>query len=198
MMPASLQAPAAILLLAGGLVACFFGHRVFRLVLGLYGFLLGAVLANSLMGAAESTSLVVAMVAGGLLGAAILVVAYFVGVAMIGAALGALLVRAIWIQLETDPAVFIVVGASLLGAVMALALQRYVIVAGTALGGAWSAMIGGFALMGEPRVTAVASRLEDWLTYPVQSAYANIWVVAAWLALGSFGILVQFGVTAKR
>lgn len=197
MMPAAMQAPAAILLLTGGLVTCLFGHRLFRLVLGIYGFLLGALIASSLMGAAETTALLVATVAGGLVGAALLIVAYFIGVALVGAALGALLVRVIWAQLDSDPQVLIVVGASLLGALIALALQRYVIIVGTALGGAWSALIGGSALLGAPDVAFAAERLESWLAAPVHAGYANLWVVAVWLALGSVGIIVQFAITAR-
>jgi len=37
MLPASLQAPAAAILLLGGLLACFAGHRIFRAGLGIYG-----------------------------------------------------------------------------------------------------------------------------------------------------------------
>lgn len=197
MMPTAMHAPAAILLLTGGLVTCLFGHRLFRVVLGIYGFILGAVVASSLMGAAETASMMVAMIAGGLVGAALLIVAYFIGVALAGAALGALLVRLVWAQLGSDPHVLIVVGASLLGALMALALQRYVIIVGTALGGSWSALIGGFALVGKPGV-ALADRLEDWLSAPVHAGYANLYVVAAWLVLGIVGIVVQFAITARR
>ncbi len=197
-MPAALQAPAAILLLGGGLVTCFFGHRLFRVVLGIYGFILGAVLANSLMGAAESTSLIVAMVAGGLVGGAILIVAYFIGVALIGAALGALLLRIIWTQIGSDPDVMIVVAASLIGALGALALQRYIIIVGTALGGAWSALGGGVALFGAPWFAAPSGQLYDWLIYPMRTSSESAAVLAAWFVLGLLGVVVQFGVTAKR
>ena len=42
MLPVSYQLPAAIVLLIGGIVACFFGYRLFRIVLALFGFFLGA------------------------------------------------------------------------------------------------------------------------------------------------------------
>ena len=54
MLPASLQMPAAIVLVAGGLLSCFAGYRVFRVVLGIYGFILGALLASSLMGTEQT------------------------------------------------------------------------------------------------------------------------------------------------
>lgn len=198
MMPESLQAPAAILLLGGGLMACFFGHRLFRIVLGIYGFVFGAALASSVMGAAEPVALMAAMVAGGLVGAAILLVAYFVGVALVGAALAALLVRVVWEQLGTDPRALVVVGASLFGAVMALVLQRYVIVVGTALGGAWSAIVGGLALVGDSALGARSGRLAEWMLSPMRSAQDGNWVIAAWFVVGLLGVAIQFGITAKK
>ena len=42
MLPASYQVPAAIALLIGGIVSCFFGSRLFRIVLTIFGFILGA------------------------------------------------------------------------------------------------------------------------------------------------------------
>ena len=52
MFPVTLQIPVAVLLLLGGLVACFAGYRLFRIVLGIYGFILGALLASTMVGAA--------------------------------------------------------------------------------------------------------------------------------------------------
>ena len=81
--------PAAIVLLVGGVVACFFGYRLFRIVLALFGFILGALAASSIFGMSDTGPMIGAAVAGGLVGAAILIGAYFVGVALVGAALGA-------------------------------------------------------------------------------------------------------------
>ena len=62
MLPLSLQVPASIVLLAGGVVACFAGFRLFKLVLGIYGFILGALVASSMVGTAETWALVAAAV----------------------------------------------------------------------------------------------------------------------------------------
>ena len=50
MLPASLALPTAVIFAAGGLLACFFGYRLFRIVLGIYGFILGAMVTTSLVG----------------------------------------------------------------------------------------------------------------------------------------------------
>src|SRR4051812_5972442 len=89
MLPASYQLPAAAILLAGGIISCFFGYRLFRTVLAIFGFIFGGMIASSLFGISDTTMLLLAWVVGGLAGAFILIVAYFVGVALMGAALGA-------------------------------------------------------------------------------------------------------------
>src|SRR5262245_58551831 len=89
MLPASYQLPAAVVLLLVGIVSCFFGYRLFRIVLAIFGFILGALAASSLFGVSDTWMLLGAAVIGGLIGALILIAAYFVGVALVGAALGA-------------------------------------------------------------------------------------------------------------
>ena len=80
--------PAAIVLVLGGVLSCFMGHRLFRLVLGLYGFYLGAMITTSSMGAANTWTLVLSAVVGGLVGAVLMYAAYFLGVGLVGAGLG--------------------------------------------------------------------------------------------------------------
>ena len=128
MLPASLQTPAAIVLVAGGLLSCFAGYRVFRVVLGIYGFILGALLASSFMGAEQTLWMIVAALAGGLAGSVILILAYFVGVALIGAGVGALTANVAWAAFGREPGMWAVILLAIAGALAALALQRYVII----------------------------------------------------------------------
>src|SRR5579859_733063 len=109
MLPASLQTPAAIVLIAGGLISCFAGYRVFRVVLGIYGFILGALSASAAMGTEHTVWMLVAALLGGLIGALILIAAYFVGVALLGAGIGALTASLIWASLGRDPHALIVI-----------------------------------------------------------------------------------------
>ena len=87
MLPQAYGLPAAILLVLGGTLACFAGYRLLRTVLGIYGFILGAMLASSIVDVSNALAMVVAAIVGGLVGAIVLVFAYFVGVALVGAAL---------------------------------------------------------------------------------------------------------------
>ena len=148
MLPASFQIPAAIILLAGGLISCFAGYRVFRVVLGIYGFILGALFASGAMGTEHTIWMIVAALAGGVVGALILIAAYFVGVALLGAGIGALAASLIWAALGREPGALVVILFSIAGALGALALQRYVIIGATAFGGAWTIIVGGLALAG--------------------------------------------------
>jgi hypothetical protein len=197
MLPAWLQTPAALLLGVSGLVSCFAGYRVFRVILGVYGFILGALMASSFMGTDQTLSMIVVALVGGVIGAAILVFAYFAGVALIGAGVGALIANAIWTSFGREPSLLVVVALSIAGALGALAVQRYVIVISTAFGGAWTAIVGGFALAGERAAGRGAGRNDVWLAYPFDPAPGQRWVLAAWLAAGVVGALVQLGVTAK-
>ena len=95
-MPATYQLPAAIVLLIGGIVACFFGYRLFRTVLAVFGFILGALAASSVLGVSDTWPMLVAALVGGLIGAGVLFAAYFVGVALVGAGLGAVVANLVF------------------------------------------------------------------------------------------------------
>ena len=103
MLPAAYQLPAAGVLLMGGIVACFFGYRLFRVVLAISGFILGALLASSIFGMSDTGPMIIAALIGGLVGAGILFAAYFVGVALIGAALGAVVANVVMAAGDRDP-----------------------------------------------------------------------------------------------
>ena len=75
--PRTLQTPAAAILLVGGLLACFAGYRIFRVVLGIYGFILGALLATSIVGTEHTMWTILAALGGGLAGALVLIARLF-------------------------------------------------------------------------------------------------------------------------
>jgi hypothetical protein len=167
MLPSAYQIPAAAILLAGGVLACFFGYRLFKVVLGVFGFIIGALAASSVFGATDTTPMVLAAIVGGVAGAALLLAAYFVGVALVGAGIGALLVNVIWTQIEGDPHPAVVILFSVAGAVVATWLQRYVIILGTAFAGAWTILVGGLAVMGDSGPLKAAAAGDVWVAYPL-------------------------------
>lgn len=196
MLPAAYQVPAAILLVIGGLVACFAGYRVFRIVLAIYGFILGALLASSLMGAEQTLPMVLTWIVGGLIGALILLVAYFAGVALLGAGLGAAAAHMIWAAFSAEPGMLVVILFSIAGALGALALQRYVIIVATSFGGAQTALIGAAALMGDSAAVHAATNAV-YRVYPLDPVPNTYWDAGISLALGIAGLIVQLSITAK-
>lgn len=197
MIPVDYQTPAAVLLVIGGLLSCFAGYRYFRIVLILYGFILGVLIATSIVGAGSTPQLVVAAIVGGLLGALILYWAYFVGVALVGAALGAFIVHAIWAQLGRDPHPAVVIILAVAGAAAAMVLQRYVIIVATAFGGAWTSIVGGLALLGNAGARKAAATGDVWVVYPFSPRPEDRWVMIVWVVLGLFGMLTQLGMTGR-
>jgi hypothetical protein len=196
MLPAPYQIPAAIGLLVGGIVACFFGYRWFRIVLALFGFAIGGFAASSVFGVSDTGPMLVAFLAGGLIGAAILIAAYFVGVALAGAAIGAAAANLIFAASDSDPHFLVLVFLTILGAAGSMYLQRYFIIVFTAFGGAWTMIVGTMALRGDPRAIAAAAAGDVWVAYPMSPAPGEGWVPLVWVALGAMGAAVQLGWSA--
>jgi len=200
MLPHSYELPAAILLVLGGALSCFAGYRLFKIVLGIYGFVLGAMLASSTMGVTNSTGMIVASLVGGVCGALLLMFAYFIGIALGGAGLVELVAHVGWstIGRTGDPPALAVVVLSIVGSVGAMFLQRYVIVVATAFGGAWTVIVGGLAIAGDRGAARAATAGDVWILYPTSPAPGQRWVPVAWIALGLIGTAVQLITTGRK
>jgi hypothetical protein len=198
MLPQSYEIPAALVLVLAGAVACFAGYRLFRIVLAIFGFILGAMLVSSLMGISNTAGLVVAALVGGLVGAAILLFAYFVGIAIVGAGVGALVAHAGWAFVGSgDPPVMAVIGLAVLGALAAMFVQRHVIVVTTAFVGGWTLIVGVLAAVGDRGALAAKSASSVWILYPTTTAGYG-WMPFVWVAIGLAGTTVQLAITGKK
>lgn len=184
------QVVAAIILLAAGLVACFLGYRLFRWLLVLYGFAGGAWVTSLFVGTLSAWTAAAVVVVGGLAGAAVLLVLYLAAVAVAGAGVGVLVLDLSWPPAGGEPEAWMVILASLVGASIAVVLQRYVIIVGTALGGAWTALVGVLALVGHPGARAVADG-DLWQMYPLAPARGQVPFAVGWLSLGLLATLWQ-------
>jgi len=199
MLPPFYALPAAILLILGGALSCFAGYRLFRIVLGIYGFVLGAMLASSVMGVTNTSGMIAAALAGGIVGSLVLVFAYFIGIALLGAGIGAVvLAPAAWGYFRAgDPPALVVIALSVAGAVAAMMLRRYVGIVATAFFGAWMILVGGLAAASQ-RGARAASAADVWILYPLAPAPGQRWVPFAWIVLGLIGTGVQLGITGRR
>ncbi len=198
MLPGNFQLPAGVILVLVGLVACFAGYRLFRAVLTIYGFLLGALFASTLVSPSDTVAMLVALGVGGLLGAVILYLGYFVGVGLVGAGLGATLAYGFWLQwYRSDPGTLVVLFCAAVGAALALVLQRVVVIVATAFLGAQTTVAGIAALLAHQ--AARKPGLGDvWIGHLGMPAFGRRWTFLAWVALGVLGTFVQLRAGGSR
>ncbi len=174
-----------------GLVECFYGFRIFKIMLGVIGFIIGGLLLGG-AGMALSGSLLIGIVAGiigGVVGAVLMVVLHFVGVFFIGAMLGAVLstiVLALVGMVGFWPATLAV---AILGGVLALYVRRPMIIISTALSGSYN-VVGGVYAIALFASAGVEVEPELFTTQP-QGVYVIVALVA-WAILGIVGIVFQF------
>lgn len=197
MIPGAYAVPAAAILAVSGAVACFGGYRLFRMVLGVYGFILGAMVTTSVMGTSSAMALVLAAAVGGLIGAGLMIAAYFVGIGLIGAGLASLAVHLVWRLVGTEPPTVVLVIMAVLGALGALSIARYVAVIGTALAGSWTLMVGALALIGHKFNSLSVTPDNVWVVYGAGPLPGNGWVIGGWVALALAGAVVQMTTTSR-
>jgi len=154
----------------GGAVMCFFGIRLFRVVLCMAGLVLGAAVAAyfavyytvpadqvppptyaGLMLAIElapnQTVLLVWTVAGGLAGALLSIFLHHAGVFVLGAWLGKMLAEVTTAGTSRASHLMVLAILVLIGGVLALVMRKTIIIVSTALNGACALMFGIYALL---------------------------------------------------
>ena len=183
--------PVVVTALAIGALVCFFGYRLFKVVLGLTGFAAGAVAGAgfaTLLTSGTQTIVLVFAVIGGVIGAVILVWAYYVGMFVVGAAGGALIGGlvaagfAAWLQ------ALIIVALAVVGGVLALKLQRIVLGVSTGIVGAAAIVAAGLnAVLGADAAGALAERI----------ASGGAFGEAGWIGLGCWIVVSAAGVSVQ-
>lgn len=186
--------PLVAVALVLGLVNCFFGYKLFRVMLVIYGFLLGAGAGVFLAGVlleGEGWIAIAAAVVGGIVGAVLMSALYYVGVFVVGALAGAMFLGALGASLDFSmPVLAVIVGAIVTG-IVAILLQRAVLIMATAFSGAWVAIMGGTALLEGSSFTLTNLR---WVPPVWQRSYVPLII---WLVLGIGGAVVQFRTTGE-
>ena len=171
------------------------GYRLFRWLLGIYGFIGGAYVTSLFVDSLEPWLAAVSIVGGGLVGAVFLMLVYLAGVAILGAGLGAVAISMFWTPPTGEAEWWVIVIACLVGAIAAVSLRRYVIIVGTSFGGAWTALVGALALGGHAAAVAAAGG-DMWQLYPMAPANGQVPFAIGWFGLGLFAALVQLRATS--
>jgi hypothetical protein len=192
MLPGYFQLPTGVLLMLVGLLACFAGYRLFRIVLTVYGFVLGALFASTLVLPAGTAALLVALGVGGVLGAAVLWFGYFVGVALAGGAFGAVAAQGVWSSLYGhEPGVIVTAFAAIVGGALAATFQRHFVIVATAFVGAETAIAGLMSFLTR-RADGRPGLDDEWVGHLVFPAPGRQWTFVGWVVLGIVGAFVQF------
>ena len=171
-----------------GAVQCFFGYRIFKIILGITGFLIGGSLASGI-GYAISQQEAVALLAGlvgGLIGAALMVALYFIGIFLIGAFLGGVLGAVLFAVVGSNPEPAVLLILAVITGVITLIFQKFMIIVSTGFVGAWS-IVTGIAYFTSGAIDL--TNLERMFRSGGSHLYA---IVLCWLALGIVGVIVQY------
>ncbi len=174
-------------LLSLGVAQCFFGYRIFRFLLGLSGFVVGAALGAMLARNASAFEAILTVLALGVLGATLAVWAYLVGIFLTGAFVGGALGALFGALADSEGAAM---GLGLIGGIaggiIALQVQKFVIVVSTAIQGAAVTVAGATLLMAPDLLGASPERLTRVLVADGGPR------VGVWLLLVIAGIIAQY------
>lgn len=189
----------ALFALILGLAFCFAGYRVFLVMLPIWGFFagfwLGAEATALIFGAgflATTTSWVVGFVVG-LVGALLSYLVYTLGVMILAGIFGFALANGLMNALGFESGLIVAL-VPLLGAVVLMVLaiplnlQKYLIIAITAVGGANTIVLSGLLLLGQVSLDSLRGS-GNAIAPVLQGSW--FWLVI-WLVLAIAGFFVQF------
>ena len=182
---------AGVIAILIGLVACFYGYRMFRVWLAVAGFIGGAYFGESLgrMALPGDVWPVILAIALGLVFALIAYFVYRLGVILTGAVLGAALVNLLFVSWSGIPAAWPVVIGAVLGAILASIFIKPYIIIGSSFNGAYLAVIGIYS------IAVVRDLSKAQLLAPGGLPW---YVLVGIFILTALGIMVQFGINKGR
>lgn len=127
-----------------GAVQCFLGYRIFKIILGISGFIIGGALAGGIGYAISQTEGValLAGIVGGAIGAGLMVALYFFGVFLMGAFLGGVLGAVLYGMAGNSPEPAVLIIMAVIAGVIAVIFQKFMIIVATGFVGAWNVVTG--------------------------------------------------------
>lgn len=176
--------------IAWGLIDCFFGYKVFKVTVALLGAVAGALLGQlgaTAAGLGQGGELAGIFV-GALFGAGLAFLLYFAAVFLAGFGFGATLAILLLSHFNHMVALLASLVVGVIGGIVAVKLQKAVIVLATALLGSFRALLA---------LTYFTSEI-DWVFYYRQPQQIpalidhNAWMFPAILVLAAVGAIAQF------
>ncbi len=179
-----------------GLLICFFGYKIFRIVLAILGFIIGASfiagVGFTLTDGNEILVILIAGIAGGLVAAVILLFLYSAGVFLLGALFGISVFSGILMLINIDTSPLLYIMPAILGGIIALLLQKFMIILITSFAGAWIAVIGTLYVLNSnfnPFTPEFINNISEIDTYRI---------LLSLIALGGLGFVVQYIIFPKK
>lgn len=191
----SISGPLAV---AVGMLACFFGYRILKLTLGIMGFMAAAAggwaLGFSLAPNNSGIALTCALVAG-VIGAALCVWLFFLGIFLLGASAGAIVAAAFFNAAGSQPQAILLLVFAVVFGLVALVMQKFMIVASTAFSGSYLVVAGVLRLMGHLQNGSL-----PWFdrVHPGSAGLPGYVALAFWIALGLAGLSFQYRTSRRR
>ena len=203
-MPAIINAALAVavlLMVLWGLVMCFFGYRIIKIVLAFYGFVAGmgaGVLLSVFALQATGISAFLLVLVCGAAGAIVFVLLLHVGIFLLGAALVAGLVWLVaWaVGRRVPPAWLLAPG--LVGGILALVFRRFIVIVFTAFQGASDVVLGALFLMNDPVVRSVPDFFLRQRPLRPALSRTHLVALAAWIGLAVLGMIAQYASAPDR
>lgn len=185
------QIAVALISVIIGVANCFAGYRLFRILLSLWGFIAGAVVGASIVAQADTVVILLVALFAGLIGVGLVNLLYVVGVFLMGALLGLSLVGGIFTVAGGEPTVYVLLGliAAVIGGLLAVWLQRPLIILATAVTGAFSVVIGVLLLL---TPTADLTTVDSAQLVEQLDQTTRFVIFAGWGLLAILGLMVQF------
>ncbi|UCD85414.1 MAG: TMEM198/TM7SF3 family protein [Deltaproteobacteria bacterium] len=181
-----------------GTVTCFFGYRIFKVVLGIMGFILGisifGAVAYSISGGEQTVAIIVGLL-GGIISAVLMVTLYFIGIFLLGVGFGSLLGILLTAGAGGGLELAVLFVLAILGGVATIIFQKLMITISTSFGGSWGIVSGIFHFIGwdfDPM---------QFFSNPIGMKYmgAQYYIMfLCWLVLGVLGIVVQYEDSGKK
>lgn len=179
-----------------GLLICFFGYRIFRLVLAVAGFVIGASFVAgvgfTLTEGNEILIILIAGIAGGIIAAVILLFLYTTGIFLLGAIFGVVMFSGIFVIIDKNIGPLLYIVPAILGGMVALFLQKFMIILITSFAGAWIAVIGTLYIINNdfnPLNPAFINNISEIETYRIALSLIALW---------GLGFITQFLIFPKR
>jgi hypothetical protein len=177
--------------IVAGVLICFWGYRMLKVTLGIMGAVVGASggWALGLSAGSGSTGIALACaVLGAVVGALLCIWLFFFGIFLLGASAGTAIATAVFNGMGRQPEPFVVLIVAVVFGVIAIVLQKFMIVISTAFSGSYLLVAGILQLlMGGPNAPLWMNPLQRGPTGALGAGALVLWIV-----IGLSGAAFQF------